>query len=381
MHVFIFFTVFTLVWLGVFFLLVRRFSHPLGSEKAKRIARWALIASIAVIAIAPLFYRLFPHYNDTATMRWFFYLSFSTMGVLSLLLTFVMLWWPVEKVALKAANIKKDRFDLNRRLFLQRTANLGILTATAGVSVVAKSNRMDGPKIVTVPMKMDTPLSRPLKLVQITDVHIGPILDGSFVQQLVEEINNQKPDIVAITGDLVDGRVAQLGEHIAKFQGLKTTYGTYFVTGNHEYYSKAEEWIPFLEKIGITVLDNDSRLIEHHGFKMQLAGIPDYRMARDSNAQKAYASLSDPVNYRLLLAHQPKSCFAAERAGFDLMICGHTHGGQYWPATEIIKWVQPFVQGMGKLNNMQVYVNPGTGFWGPPMRLGTEAEITVFEFS
>ena len=219
-----------------------------------------------------------------------------------------------------------------------------------------------------------------LKIVQLTDVHIGPTIKGDFLADVVQRTNALQPDIVVITGDLVDGSVEELSHHTAVLADLKARHGVFFVTGNHEYYSGAEQWVEEVRRLGITVLLNEHRLIEHDGGRLLLAGVTDYTADRilpaHASSPLVAAEGAPEADYRLLLAHQPASAYEASEAGFDLQLSGHTHGGQFFPGTALIHLAHPVARGLGKVGRTLVYVSCGTGYWGPPFRLGAPAEIT-----
>ncbi len=223
-----------------------------------------------------------------------------------------------------------------------------------------------------------------LRLVQITDLHVGSTLDGDWLRHVVERVNAARPDVVAITGDLVDGSVAELRAHVAPLAELRAPHGIYFVTGNHEYYAGADEWIAYLRELGIRVLRNERVAIqpEPGGAALDLAGIDDHSShhfpghGADLGAALAGRNADRAV---VLLAHQPAAITAAAAAGVDLQISGHTHGGQIWPWHHMVRLQQPYLAGLHKhpASETQIYISSGTGFWGPPMRLGAPAEITL----
>ena len=217
-------------------------------------------------------------------------------------------------------------------------------------------------------------------IAQITDIHVGPTIKGDFVQRIVERVNGLEADMVAITGDLVDGTVADLSPHTAPLAQLQSRHGTYFVTGNHEYYSGAGAWIAELERLGARVLVNEHVVIEHRGALLALAGVTDYSAhhfhpTHRSDPQRALAG-APADSLKVLLAHQPRSATGAQAAGADLQISGHTHGGQFWPWNFFVRLQQPFTVGLHKLGRMWIYISRGTGYWGPPMRFGIPSEIT-----
>jgi uncharacterized protein len=218
-------------------------------------------------------------------------------------------------------------------------------------------------------------------IVQISDVHVGPTIKRGFVEGIVRSVNELNADLIAVTGDLVDGSVPQLSVHTAPLADLAARHGAYFVTGNHEYYSGERAWTEEIRRLGIHVLKNEHVVLQHNGASLVLAGVTDFSAHHFDPAQRsdpAAALLGAPADAgaRILLAHQPSSAAAAAEAGFDVQISGHTHGGQFWPWNLFIHFFQPFTGGLHRLKNLWVYVSRGTGYWGPPNRFGVPSEIT-----
>jgi predicted MPP superfamily phosphohydrolase len=216
-------------------------------------------------------------------------------------------------------------------------------------------------------------------IVQLTDLHVGPTIGRAFIEDIVRRTNDLRPDIIAITGDLVDGSVERLRHAVEPLRALKAPLGVYFVTGNHEYFSGADPWMDELRRLGIRVLRNERVTVGEGAAALDIAGIDDHSAGRlggaPSDLARALAG-RDPARALILLAHQPKAVLEAGRLGVDLQLSGHTHGGQIWPFTYLVKLQQPYVAGLHQHGDTQIYVSPGTGYWGPPMRLGTRAEIT-----
>jgi predicted MPP superfamily phosphohydrolase len=234
---------------------------------------------------------------------------------------------------------------------------------------------------VDVPIAGLAPELHGFSIAQISDVHVGPTIKRGYVEAIVARTNALQADMVAVTGDLVDGPVQHLAWHVAPLAGLRSRHGTFFVTGNHEYYSGAQAWVDELRRLGLQVLMNEHVLLRHGGASLALAGVADFgahnfEAAHRSDPQAAIAGAPADARVRVLLAHQPRSAIAAARSGFDLQLSGHTHGGQFLPWRWFVRLQQPFTAGLHRWQGMWVYTSRGTGYWGPPKRLGAPSEIT-----
>jgi uncharacterized protein len=254
---------------------------------------------------------------------------------------------------------------------------LTLLSTVVGL-VIARSPRL---------VEVDIPIAHLPKalegfsIAQISDLHVGPTIKRRFVERIVERVNHLKADLIAITGDLVDGSVSDLSTHTAPLAGLAARHGVYFVTGNHEYYSGERAWTAELRRLGLTVLKNQHVILQHDGASLLVAGVTDFSAhhfdpAQRSDPAAALFGAAAGTRPKILLAHQPSSARAAEAAGYDVQISGHTHGGQFWPWNLLVRHFQPFTSGLNRLKNLLVYVSRGTGYWGPPNRFGVPAEIT-----
>lgn len=218
-------------------------------------------------------------------------------------------------------------------------------------------------------------------IVQLSDVHVGATIKRGYIERIVKAVNALQPDAIALTGDLVDGSVASLRNDVEPLSNLVAQHGVYVVTGNHEYYSGAKEWVNEFRRIGLTVLMNEHRVITHNTSLLIMAGVTDYGAGafdrtQASDPKGALRGAPGHAAVRIVLAHQPRSANAAAAAGFDVQLSGHTHGGQFWPWKYFILLQQPFTAGLHRLGAMHVYVSRGTGYWGPPLRLGAPSEIT-----
>lgn len=218
-------------------------------------------------------------------------------------------------------------------------------------------------------------------IVQISDIHVGPTIKKRYVQAIVDAVNEQLPDMIAITGDVVDGSVEHLSEQASPLGQLRAPYGVYLVTGNHEYYSGAAPWVAEFRRMGLRVLMNEHAVIYPSGLPVVVAGVTDYGAGafdpqQRSNPLAALSGAPADALPRILLAHQPRSAAAAEPLGYTLQLSGHTHGGQFFPWGFFVRFQQPYTAGLHRLGRMWIYVSRGTGYWGPPKRLGAPSEIT-----
>jgi predicted MPP superfamily phosphohydrolase len=272
--------------------------------------------------------------------------------------------------------------DPERRQFLARTlaGTVGAVSGVIGLGGIANVARGFHVRRVRVPLARLPASASGYAIVQLTDMHVGPTIGREFVSAVVRETNKLAPDMVVITGDLVDGTVEQLGHLVEPLRDLSARDGVFFVTGNHEYYSGADAWIVHLRTLGIRVLRNERVSIRD---AFDLAGVDDasaHRMLPDHRQDvRGAVAGRDPSRALVLLAHQPKAVRDAVPCGVDLQLSGHVHGGQMIPFNWIARLDQPIISGLRLIGRTWVYVSTGTGYWGPPMRVGSGAELTRIE--
>ncbi|PXY31349.1 metallophosphoesterase [Prauserella muralis] len=274
---------------------------------------------------------------------------------------------------------------VSRRLVLARGSAAVAGVAAAGLTGYGMTVALGPPTVtsVTMPLRRLDPRAAGCRIALISDVHLGPITGRAFTERIVRLVNEQRPDLVAIAGDLVDGEVEHLAEAAEPLAGLRSTHGTFFVTGNHEYYSGYEEWVEHVPTLGIRPLRNEHVDIEHNGGVFHLAGINDhtgYQWQDAGDVGKAVRG-RDADRAVVLVAHQPVDVGSAAGHDVDLMLAGHTHGGQLTPFELIVSLQQGAVAGSYQVGGTRMYVTRGAGFWGPPVRVGAPPDITIVELT
>jgi predicted MPP superfamily phosphohydrolase len=261
----------------------------------------------------------------------------------------------------------------------------GAVIATAAVCAYGAASVARGPFVerLRVPIRRLDPRLAGLRIVQLSDLHVGPSLGRAFVEKVVDLVNAESPDVVVITGDLVDGDVERVAPDVEPLRGLRARHGVLFVTGNHDFYSGADAWTAHVASLGLRVLHNERTTIEHDGASIDFAGVEDPTGRSIGEGPDFAAALDGRVASRpvVLLAHQPVAVTAAAARDVDLVLSGHTHGGQMWPFGLIERPFHPAVEGLHRFGATWLYVSRGTGFWGPPIRVLEPAEITVIELA
>src|SRR5574344_1829281 len=355
MNISMFFIIFTLLFLFQTLVIKKRFIDKLDfSYKTRKYLSLALYITFFGVLMYPLA-RYFP-----LVPNWLYFLLSLPIGVI--FLTFIItIFHDITSIGFKKS------FDI------------GATSLIFAINIKAMDNARHI-ELEVVDVKINN-LKKPYKIVQLSDIHIGGLIDYKFIKDLVKKVNILDADIVVITGDLVDTKLEFATKALDELKNLKSKYGTYFIVGNHEYFHGVKPIIDYVNSLGIKTLENENLYIGEPNQGFYLAGVYDrfgFKYgAFEPDINKALENTDDfPV---VLLAHQPKYLNDLEDSSkIDLALCGHTHGGQIFPFNFLVKLEQPYVKGLHQHNeSTQVYVNKGTGFWGPPMRLGASSEITI----
>lgn len=296
-----------------------------------------------------------------------------------------LLWFVYRGVESLSSHFSNNDATSNpeRRQFLFNMSSAGVMltaTASAGVGIFQarqspRIRRLDVP-VQGLPEGLDG-----LRIAQLSDIHVGPTISAADLEEMVELTMAERPEMIAITGDLVDGLVEDLRQDVSALSRLQASLGVFYVTGNHEYYWNGEAWAKEVERLGLQVLLNRHTVIERGGAQMVVAGVADVQAERFVPAHRSdpEAALANAPNdaFTLLLAHQPKSVQPAWEAGADLVLAGHTHGGQFFPISLLSTPIHRYSHGLYEEGGRLVHVSAGAGYWGPPLRLGVPRELNL----
>lgn len=346
---------------------------------------WAILLAVPPFAVmigSQFVFRLHASAFETRWFQWVAWLGSFTMGVWS---CFIFLSLPVDlfrllsDLAIRSAIAGPEAFDF--QVLSSADLHRGIFATSAVISFIGFLQVLKGPRVREVPVSFSNlpPELGGFRIVQISDLHIGPTIRRRYVESIVDQVNTLNADMIFVTGDIADAKAQSIEAHIEPLGSMKSRYGVYYVTGNHEYYWDAEELVKLAAKNHLTPLLNENKILQIGRSRVMVAGVtdpqgpafvpshrPDLRKAREGEA-----------DFKILLAHRPGVCMEAEPLGFDLQFSGHTHAGQYFPFTLVIPFAHKYYRGLNRHGRMQVYVNPGTGYWGPANRFGVQAEITL----
>ncbi|MFT3766348.1 MAG: metallophosphoesterase [Minicystis sp.] len=377
----VFFLVLTLVIGGVHYYLWHRLvrSPDLGAAWG----RWGAVLFVFLALLTPVGI-IVARVLDRPISKVIAAAAYGWMGV-AVLLFFLLGASELFRLGVHGVSaLTAQPLDPDRRTFLSRgiAGVVSVLALSlAGVGTASALGEV-ALRRVKVPLRRFPRALDGFRIVQLSDVHIGPTLGADWLAAVVDRVNAQSPDAIVITGDLVDGPVEELRDQVAPLAKLSAKHGVFFVTGNHEYYSGAEDWIAELSRLGIRTLRNERVTLGDGEHAFDLAGVDDWSARRrsgpGSNLTRALAG-RDPGREVVLLAHQPKQIHEAAEHGVGLQLSGHTHGGQIFPWNLFVRLDQPYIAGLAKHGDTHIYVSRGTGFWGPPMRVAAPAEIAVVE--
>ncbi|MFH8988954.1 metallophosphoesterase [Streptomyces sp. NPDC017940] len=271
--------------------------------------------------------------------------------------------------------------DLTRRLFVSRAVAATAATAAGATVAHGTYGVLRGPRIkrITVPLAKLPRAAHGFRIAVVSDIHLGPVLGEGFARRVVDTINSTQPDLIAVVGDLVDGSVADLAPAARPLADLRARHGAFFVTGNHEYFSGAEQWVDHVRSLGLRPLENARTELPY----FDLAGVNDVQGEGDGEGPDFVKALGDRDRTRasVLMAHQPVVIHDAVEHGVDLQLSGHTHGGQLWPNNFVADLANPTLAGLERYGDTQLYVTRGAGAWGPPVRVGAPSDITVVELA
>lgn len=368
----IFFLLYFIAFSLQVFIIKKRFINKLGfSHKTRKYFAFALYLTFFGALLYPLA-RYFP-----LVPNWLYFLLSLPIGMIFLTFSITIFHEIIS------FGINKTKYTKNRRDFLKKSLDITTSSLILATNLKAIDNaRNIDLEVVDIKIK---DLKKPYTIIQISDIHIGGLITKDFIKDLVAKINLLNADLIVITGDLVDTKLEFAKEALNELKNLKSLYGTYFIVGNHEYFHGVSPIISYVEFLGIKVLENESVYIGEENMGFNLAGVYDLFGNR-------YGDFKPDINKALenckasptvLLAHQPKFINTLkDTSKIALILCGHTHGGQIFPFNFLVKLEQPYVKGLHQHNDTtQVYVNKGTGFWGPPMRLGASSEISILNLS
>jgi uncharacterized protein len=384
----------TLIGLMHWYLWKRLIKDTTRSGVVRRVLTGVLIAlTVLVVATLVLTRQLGP--EQSAWFAWPGYIWFAL--VIYLFLTLAVLELPrlalrgwVRRKPLEATATALDEPApaapevpaVNRRVFLSRASAVAAGAASVSLVGVGMANALGPPDLLRVPVRLRKldPAFNGFRIAVVSDIHLGPLSGRAHTERIVRMINETSPDLVAIVGDLVDGTVEELGAAAEPLQDLASREGTFFVTGNHEYFvPDPNSWLRELERLDVQPLRNESTVIRRGGAAFDLAGVNDISGESIEDGPDFDRALSgrDSSRPTVLLAHQPVQVEDAAANGVDLQLSGHTHGGQLWPFHYFVTLAQPALAGLSTVDGTQLYVTRGAGYWGPPVRVGAPPDITV----
>jgi predicted MPP superfamily phosphohydrolase len=340
---------------------------------------FALFLFVALQILGPMLYRTLP---TPGTIHFVFqWITYITLGVFACMFFYALVGDVFARV-LKWILSDSDGIVIERRSFL------GAMIATAASAGIGVAQAIQGPKVeeIDVPIQ-DLPKDlEGFRIAQISDLHLGPTINRKYCENVVAITNSLNADLIALTGDFVDGTPEGLRDATEPLSRLKSKHGSYFITGNHEYYWGAKIWSEEFRRLGAKVLENSHDLLKIGESTLAVCGITDksggqFFPDHQSDPAKACARVPSGA-VKLLLAHHPGSYADARNLGYVLQISGHTHAGQFFPWSLFVPLAHKYYRGLNlDPSGMWVYVNKGTGYWGPPMRFAVPSEISLIRLT
>jgi predicted MPP superfamily phosphohydrolase len=351
-------------------------------------ARWALTAVLVALLVLLVCTLLLPRLFGWREPAWLAWPGYVWFGLIVYLFLTLLVVEPVRIALRRWINRRSpdlaeaDERAINRRVFIARTSAVAAGVASVSLVGVGMASALGPPDVLRVPIRLRRldPAFDGFRIAVVSDIHLGPLAGRAHTERIVAMINGTEPDLVAIVGDLVDGTVEELGPAAEPLRDLVSREGSFFVTGNHEYFvDDTASWLRELERLGVAPLQNENTAIRRGTAAFDLAGVNDVAGEQRSHPPDFDRALSgvDGSRPTILLAHQPVQVTEASARGVDLQLSGHTHGGQMWPFHYIVRAVQPSLAGLSTVDQTQLYVTRGAGFWGPPVRIGAPPDITL----
>ena len=356
---------------------------------ARRFAAWTLATVFVALTVGWwLLYRSDP---GVLSSGWFRALAWVGSLCMGLWATFIFLSAAMDIVHLAHWGVRRirnsARVDPARRSFLSRWIPAGVVWSSAGIAGLGFAEAVRGPRVNehAIPIQNLPEALQGFTIVQISDLHVGPTIQRGYVDEVVRQTNALKPDLIVVTGDIADGSPALLAEYLQPFANLSSRLGTYYVTGNHEYYWGVEKWLESVKELGFFPLVNENRILAVDDAKILLAGVTDsaggnFLSSHRSDATRASRS-SEECHLRILLAHRPDNWSESEALGFDLQLSGHTHGGQFFPWSVFMPLAYKYYRGLNKHGRMWIFVSSGTGYWGPAHRFAVPSELALLRLT
>ncbi len=397
LRVLMFYVIFTLLNVGVYYFLYKKSRYVFQTKKMSQVF---ILIFLLVQSVPLTLYRFGIIQAEKSFGHFWIFLGYSCMSFLSYIIVFSLFYdlgtfsWNIFKRNKRneKKDSEKDDAGMERREFIKKigarsifgTALLGASTGTVKATqvppvkrVILKSKKIDNEKKE----------AKDFTFVQISDLHAGPTIRDSMLEKLSDEIKKLKPDLLFLTGDMIDAIPdTNMMRILGNLKKIDAPLGKFFVSGNHEYYWGAERWSRAFQTLGFEDLDNKNKVLEVNGKRILLTGIQDRAARHFGRSRSELAQISSRVSgeqfdYKIFLNHRPELYEEASRLGYDLQMSGHTHGGQFFPWNIVVNIIYRYPKGLYEHKGMNVYVNPGTGYWGPPNRLGVPNEITFFKVS